>query len=201
MQPAIKVARYGFPVSEDLVRYMGFASIFGYDFLTYDPDWAIDFAPNGTRVGLGDVMTRKRYADTLETIAEQGADIFYHGAMANATIRALRAANGTMTLEDLAGYKVISRKVPEINYRDFRVVGCGAPASGTVALSALKTVEGYESMGEEAMTNISTHRLDEAVRFAYAEASVHVSLVAISADSRVESELGRPGLCRRHRKL
>ena len=173
MEPAIKVARYGFPVSKDLVKYMGFTKFFGYDFLTKEPNWAIDFAPNGTLVGLGDTMTRKRYADTLETIANQGANVFYHGAMANATINALRAANGTMTLEDLANYKVISRKAPEIKYRDFRVVGCGAPASGTVALSALKTVEGYEGMGDESMTNLSTHRLDEAIRFAYAEVNFY----------------------------
>ena len=32
-------------------------------FLVEDPQFAIDFAPNGTRVGLGDIMTRKRYAE------------------------------------------------------------------------------------------------------------------------------------------
>ena len=176
MEPAIKVARHGFPVSKDLVRYMGVTEFFGYDFLTLEPDWAIDFAPNGTRVGFGDVMTRKRYADTLETISERGADAFYHGAMADATISAVHAKNGTMTLEDLAEYKVITRKAPEINYRDFRIVSCGAPASGSVALSALKTVEGYEGMGEASMANLSTHRLDEAIRFAYAEVGILLSL-------------------------
>jgi gamma-glutamyltranspeptidase/glutathione hydrolase len=31
-------------------------------FLVEDPQWAMDFAPNGTLVGVGDMMTRKRYA-------------------------------------------------------------------------------------------------------------------------------------------
>jgi len=139
------------------------------DFLTLNPTWAIDFAPNGTRLGLGDTITRKRYADTLETIAQKGADAFYTGAIANATITALRAANGTMTLEDLANYTVAIRPPAAIEYRGYKVKSCSAPASGTVALSVLKTVEGYEGFGEEVMVNLNTHRLDEAIRFGYGE--------------------------------
>ena len=164
--PAVKVARYGFPVSPDLVRYMGFATG-EQDFLTNEPTWAVDFAPNGTRLGLGDMITRKRYADTLETIAEKGADVFYTGAMAKTTIRAIQAANGIMTLEDLENYSAVSRKAVEIDYRGYRIIGCGAPASGAVALSVMKTVEGYDGFGYDETLNLSTHRLDEAIRFGY----------------------------------
>jgi hypothetical protein len=34
-------------VTEDLIRYMGCAMSGGNNFLVDDPDWAIDFAPNG----------------------------------------------------------------------------------------------------------------------------------------------------------
>lgn len=108
LQPAIKVARYGFTVTADDVRYMASATA-SYDFLTFDSTWALDFAPNGTRLGLGDIMTRKRYANTLESIAECGPDAFYTGAIANATIQALQKSNGTMTLSDLANYTVAIR--------------------------------------------------------------------------------------------
>ena len=49
-------------VSEDLAQYMDESHDNGA-FLVEDPQFAIDFAPNGTRVGLGDIMTRKRYAE------------------------------------------------------------------------------------------------------------------------------------------
>lgn len=166
MAPAIKVARYGFPVTADLVRYMASATA-GYDFLTYDPTWAIDFAPNGTRVKLNDTITRKRYADTLETIATYGADAFYTGAIANATITALQKANGTMTLQDLKNYTVAVRKPAQIEYRGFKLTSCSAPSSGVVALSVMKIVEGYGDFGEASLLNLSTHRLDEAIRFGY----------------------------------
>ena len=131
--------------------------------------WAIDFAPNGTRVGIGDILTRKRYADTLERIAEEGAGIFYTGEMAEATVAAVKEMNGSMTVRDLESYKIVRRPAVEVDYRGYRVVSCGAPACGAVVLSALKTAEGYESFGAAENLNLSTHRLDEAVRFAYGE--------------------------------
>jgi gamma-glutamyltranspeptidase/glutathione hydrolase len=132
MQPAIKLARYGFNVTADLVRYMASATAGSYDFLTYEETWALDFAPNGTRLSLGDVMTRKRYADTLESIADGSADAFYKGAIANATITALRKSNGTMTMEDLANYTVEVRQTSNITYRGFRIHSGSAPSSGAV---------------------------------------------------------------------
>lgn len=65
MAPAIHLARHGFKVTQDLVNQMKSATKGEANFLVEDPNWAIDFAPNGTLVQLGDTMTRKRYADTL----------------------------------------------------------------------------------------------------------------------------------------
>ncbi|KAH9897596.1 gamma-glutamyltransferase 1 [Xylariomycetidae sp. FL2044] len=168
LAPAIKVARYGFNVTEDLIKYMD--SVDG-DFLTNDPTWAIDFAPNGYRVKLGETMTRKRYADTLEVVAAEGADAFYTGAIAGATIAALTDANGTMTLDDLKNYTVAIRKPSEITYRGHKLTACSAPSGGVVALSALKIVDGYEDFGDPDAINLTTHRLDEAMRFAYGQRS------------------------------
>ncbi|ETS73187.1 hypothetical protein PFICI_15132 [Pestalotiopsis fici W106-1] len=166
VKPAIKVARYGFRVNEDQVRYMN--SVSG-SFFTDDPSWAIDFAPHGRRVQLNDTMTRKRYADTLEVISKEGADAFYTGAIANATISALRNSNGTMTLEDLANYTVALREPSAIDYRGYKLTSCGAPAGGSVALSALNIVSGYSGFGDPAQINLTTHRIDEAMRFAYGQ--------------------------------
>ncbi|TVY36469.1 Glutathione hydrolase proenzyme, partial [Lachnellula subtilissima] len=168
--PAVHVARYGFPVTNDLVRYMDAATSNGNTFLTDDPQWAVDFAPNGTRVGLGDILTRKRYANTLEAIAKHGSKAFYEGKIANYTVAALQAQNGTMTLEDLKDYKVTIRKPISITYRGHKVSSCGAPSGGSVALSILKIIEGY-NMSDASISNLNVHRLDEAMRFSYAARS------------------------------
>ncbi|KAF2474743.1 gamma-glutamyltranspeptidase-like protein [Lindgomyces ingoldianus] len=175
--PAVKVARYGWTVNQDLVNYMVSAIGSGGEngtgnFLVRDPEFAMDFAPNGRLVRLNETITRKRYADTLETIANEGPDAFYSGPIAEATIRTLQSANGTMTLSDLKNYTVAIRKPSTITYRDkYRLTACSAPSGGEVALSVLKTMEGYSAVGSPANINLTTHRLDEAIRFAYGERS------------------------------
>lgn len=168
VQPAVKLARYGWKVNEDLVHYMESATAGKYDFLTYDETWALDFAPNGARLGLGDTITRKRYANTLESIAEYGPDAFYYGAIANATIVALQKSNGTMTLDDLANYAVQIRDPSSITYRGYKIHSGSAPSSGAVVLSTLKIIEGYD-MSTPSNINLSTHYLDEGIRFAYGQ--------------------------------
>ncbi|KAF3767248.1 hypothetical protein M406DRAFT_39592 [Cryphonectria parasitica EP155] len=164
MTPAVNVARNGFEVTADTARY--FASV-DDDFLINDPTWAIDFAPNGTLLQQGQIMTRKRYADTLETISNEGADAFYKGAIAEATIAAIQAANGTMTVEDLANYTVELRDPVSIDYRGYKLTSCSAPSGGEVALSILNIVNGFEGFGDPAQINLTTHRLDEAMRWSY----------------------------------
>ncbi|KAI9759873.1 MAG: hypothetical protein M1840_003075 [Geoglossum simile] len=167
MLPAIQLARNGFPISEDLDRNMKEATKDQPDFLVNDPSWAIDFAPNGTRLGVGDIMTRKRLANTLERIAEDGADVFYNGPIADYTIAALKASGGTMVPEDLRDYKVVIRNPVEINYRNYRLTAGAAPSGGSVVLSVLNIIKGFPDMGKEAILKLSTHRLVEAMKFGY----------------------------------
>lgn len=141
------------------------------NFLVEDPNWALDFAPNGTRLGLGDTITRRRYADTLESIAHRGVDAFYEGPIAQTMIRAIQGSNGIMTMADLKNYSVALRDPCSIDYRDYHIRSCSAPSSGVVAMSAMKIIEGYTNIGEEATLNLSTHRFDEAIRFAYGQRS------------------------------
>ena len=59
-QPAINLARNGFPVNVDLA-----AAIAGYNVTTTNPLFAESYAPNGTALVEGDTCYRRRYADTL----------------------------------------------------------------------------------------------------------------------------------------
>ena len=174
LTPAVKVARDGWTVNQDLVNYMSSAVSGASDdnstnFLTQNLEFAIDFAPKGHLVKLNETITRKRYANTLETVANEGPDAFYEGPIAEATIRALQAQNGTMTLEDLKNYTVAIRKPASITYRGYKLTACSAPSGGEVALAALKTLEGYSGVGDASNINLTTHRIDEAMKFAYGE--------------------------------
>ena len=183
LQPAIDIARTGFRVTEDLVEAMGIPDVHDRrrasidddnSFLTDDPVWAADFAPNGTRLGLGDLMTRKRYANTLKKIAKNGVRSFYKGEIASQITAAVQKAGGLMTRKDLADYTVVVRSPVEIGFHGHRVRASGVPASGAVTLSILKTIEGYRNFTGPEAVNLSTHRMVEAMRFGYGKVGIHL---------------------------
>lgn len=140
-----------------------------------DPCWAQDFAPNGTLLPIGSIMTRTRYAETLEKIADQGSLVFYGGSIAEATIRQVQKVGGIMMLADLQQFRIDESDSLSTTYRGYRLTTTRAPSSGAVTLSILKTIEGYQEMNQENNLNLSTHRINEAMRFAYAEVSMFSS--------------------------
>ncbi|KAJ7203621.1 gamma-glutamyltranspeptidase [Mycena pura] len=166
-QRAIKTARDGYVVDVDLNSALN-ATI--YPFLVNDTLWAEVYAPNGTLARLGDTIYRKRYATTLETIAEHGADVFYNGSIANTSSKAALNAGGILSTADLAGYKAILRTPRNITYRNrFRIFSTVAPSSGTVVLSALKIFDAYADFE----TNLSTHALIQATKFGYGQRTTY----------------------------
>jgi gamma-glutamyltranspeptidase/glutathione hydrolase len=172
--PAVQLARGGWEIGRDLhdaITQQGKGLEVERKFL-HEKEWAEDFAPNGTTLGLGDWITRKRYANTLERIANEGAAVFYNGDMAENLVKAVNRAKGNMTLEDLRDYKIKLRKPATINYKGYKLTSNSAPASGVVSLAVMNIVSGYEDFGWDERVNLSTHRLDEAMRWAYGMVSL-----------------------------
>ncbi|KAK7985830.1 hypothetical protein PG988_003452, partial [Apiospora saccharicola] len=165
LAPAISFARDGFTIQHDLVDHMN--RLGDDEDLFTRPAWALDFALNGTRLGLGDVLQRSRYAATLQTISDEGPDAFYLGHIADSTVKAVGAAGGIMTLDDLRDYKPVQRDAWAIDYGEYRIHGCGLPSGGAVALNVLSVLKGYDGVGDDSNVNLTTHRLDEAMRFGY----------------------------------
>ncbi|KAK1836157.1 gamma-glutamyltranspeptidase 1 [Podospora conica] len=169
VMPAVMVARVGFEVNEDLVKYMdrvgGNAS-----FLVSDPAWAEDFAPNGTLVKLGDVMTRKRYADTLQTIAIDGPEAFYQGRIAESIVNTTQSSNGILTLADMASYSIKTLPALSIPYGPYTLFSTSSPSSGAIALAILNTLRNFPPVPFQTDPSpaLTTHRLTESLKFAYA---------------------------------
>lgn len=102
----------------------------------------------------------------MEKIAIHGPDVFYTGEMAKSMVNLVQADNGTMTMEDLRDYKVLVRRPLSIDYRGYKVFATDAPSSGAITLSLLKTMEQYP-LSDRNDTNLTVHRFNEAMRFAY----------------------------------
>jgi gamma-glutamyltranspeptidase/glutathione hydrolase len=65
---------------------------------------------DGKILPLGEKYYRPEYARTLELIAEKGADAFYHGEVAEGTIKVVQERGGLLSMDDLKSESIILRQ-------------------------------------------------------------------------------------------
>lgn len=95
--------------------------------------------PDGTKIQAGDVLTNPAYAESLRTIASQGAAGLLQGRLAEAIVARTREGElpGTLTLADLARYRPKAEAALCRPYRIYMVCLPPAPAGGPGVLEAL----------------------------------------------------------------
>jgi len=85
----------------------------------------------------GDVLPHPELAQTLQRIAEQGADGFYQGETASLFLDEMNRNEGIITQEDLSNYKAIWRKPLVSSYNEYSIISMPPPSSGGIALLQL----------------------------------------------------------------
>jgi gamma-glutamyltranspeptidase / glutathione hydrolase len=141
LTPAIELAEQGFVVDG---RYTAAAS-WRASALKADPAAAAVFLDQGIAPSPGYVVKQPGLAKTLRAIAGQGADGFYRGPVAEEMVRAVRAAGGIWSLEDLARYRLMERDPIKFRYRDATITSISLPSSGGLVLAqALQILERFE---------------------------------------------------------
>ena len=169
LAPAIKLAREGFPLYTRLRGGMQFKK----DTFLKTPDAARVFLVNGQVPELGHVIKQPDLANSLEILANQGADGFYKGAFAKKLVEGVKQLGGNWTEADLANYKVVERAPVVGHYRGARIVSASPPASGGVALiDALNILDGFELTKLDKVTR--THLIVEAMRRVHRDRAVYL---------------------------
>lgn len=162
LQPAIALARSGFPVYSRLVD--------GYQLRRQEmaryPSTRAIFAPRGQPLRDGQILRQPELAQTLAQLGRQGWSGFYRGTTARRLLAAVRHAGGRWTAPDLASYQVKWRKPIVFRYHDWTVVTAPPPSSGGIALAQmLQMVEGWDLNHLDPVKR--THLLVEAMRRAF----------------------------------
>ncbi len=103
--------------------------------VTSTPECAALFAPGGRLLHTGDVLRQEALADALELFGARGAEPFYRGEVAARIVDWLVARGGTLTLEDLAAYRVIEREPVHVRYRGREVLTNPPPSAGGILLA------------------------------------------------------------------
>lgn len=170
LQPAIRIAREGFPMYPRLLGSLRYKR----DRMLRSPDTAKVFlTPEGNVPELGFIIKEPDLANTLEAIANEGAKGFYGGRIAQALVDGVRATGGIWTLADLASYKVIERKPLVGDYHGARIVSASPPSSGGVAVvDALNILSGFDLHAVDSGTR--KHLVIESMRRAYRDRALYL---------------------------
>ncbi|WP_077529652.1 gamma-glutamyltransferase [Vreelandella utahensis] len=170
LEPAIRLAREGFPVDE---RYRNLAG-FRLEVMRDYPGTRALFLDDGDVPEEGHAIRQPALARTLETLAREGRSGFYRGPVAKQLVADARQAGGIWTLDDLADYDLIERAPVRIDYGNATLLTAPAPSSGGMALAQLFGMLEQRPVPEDAERVTRVHWLAEMMRRAYRDRAVHM---------------------------
>lgn len=125
---------------------------------------------------VGAVLTNPELAKTLTMIAENGADAFYRGEVAEAIVDSLKKYGGVMTLEDLDSYHVEVREPVQSTYRGYQIYSTPpASSGGTHLIEILNIIENFDMAALELNSAQYVHLFSEAFKMAFADRAVYMA--------------------------
>ncbi|HKC77949.1 MAG TPA: gamma-glutamyltransferase, partial [Gaiellaceae bacterium] len=134
--------------------------------LRHSPEGDALYGPERAR-GVGERFAIPELADTLDRLAREGPDCIYRGELAERI-----AAHVPLTLEDLAGYRVIEREPLLVPFRGGVLRTNPPPSSGGRLLAV-----GLEALGDAEPTALAVAKAMQAQESHAAGGTTHISVV------------------------
>ena len=165
LDPTIKYAENGFPVTELVSYYMKNASKNFKDYPNFQETYFID---KSTPLK-GQIFKNPDLAKTLKIISENGRKGFYEGDIAKIISDFIQDQGGFLSYKDLKNHKSEWIEPVSTNYRGYDVWELPPNGQGIAALQILNLLEGYDikSMGFGSADYI--HHFVEAKKIAFAD--------------------------------
>jgi gamma-glutamyltranspeptidase/glutathione hydrolase len=162
LQPAIRYATEGFPVSEVVAsQWQGAAE------RLESASAGETFLFDGTAPAVGQSIALPQLGETLQQVAAEGADAIYEGSLGDAIAEAVQDAGGFLTVDDLAGFAVEWPAPLSTTYGGAEVFELGPNNQGQIALEALNVAAALDAGSHPARTPDRVHRLVEATKLAF----------------------------------
>jgi gamma-glutamyltranspeptidase/glutathione hydrolase len=171
LQPAIRYAERGFPVSPRLHADITESR----RKLAADPELARIFLPNGEAPPIGSMLKQPELGRTLRAIATSGPDALYKGALARQIAQFIEREGGLVTASDLASHRSTWDKPISSTYLDHPVIAFPPNTQGVTLLEQLNLAELGElkAAGRNSVDYI--HTLVEGAKLAYADRDKYVA--------------------------
>ena len=135
MEPAIALARSGFPLSGVSRAYLSYSRGPIYD--RYPDSFSALHHSDGSPLAEGDPVRIDGLAESLGTIADEGPESFYTGSVGQLLLDAMQEWDGNITRLDLEAYEAIEREPICIDINGWRVVTNPAPAIGGAVMASM----------------------------------------------------------------
>ena len=168
-QPAISLAREGFPVSPRLSRSIAGASKY---LKTFPKTAEYFFTPAAEPLPTGYILKNPAFAETLSLIANEGPGVFYDGPIGKGILESLGNTSelpSLMTEDDLRAYQTISRPAVCAPFKDFSICGMGPPSSGGLTVGQILGISEHFNLQAMGPTPDGIHIVLEASRLAFAD--------------------------------
>ncbi|MGB7413142.1 MAG: gamma-glutamyltransferase [Thermosynechococcaceae cyanobacterium] len=166
IEPAIKLAEAGFPLSEGDIDILNQ----GRTLISRDAEAKkIFFGGTDENLRVGDHVIQKDLAQTLRSIASKGEDAFYKGDIAQRVVSASKSNGGLLSKDDLATYDVSVAEPVQCTYREYQVITAPPPGGGTTLCQMLNILEGYPSNELQQDSANSVHLLLSAMVLSFAD--------------------------------
>lgn len=140
LEPAIRYAREGFPVSELIADYWAV----GADRLKDQPGFADTFLIHGKAPRKGDLFRNPGLADTLEAVARDGRDAFYRGELTVRLEAFFRRTGCYLREVDFRDHVSTWQDPVSVNYRGYDVWELPPNGQGIAALQMLNILEPFD---------------------------------------------------------
>lgn len=164
MEPAIRLARDGFPLGQWQARTIAWA----FADLSRDAAARAIFGTGGAPKRAGGRLVQTELARTLGRIAELGDAGFYGGETA-AAITALASRGGIIRSDDLSSYRAVVREPLTVDFRGLTVDLPPPPSAGGVAVAILlRTLEHLSAERFAPLSPEACHLFAEVARRAHA---------------------------------
>ncbi|MGM0565035.1 MAG: gamma-glutamyltransferase [Pseudomonadota bacterium] len=171
LAPAIELAQEGVPFDDKLIAMLRFRR----EAVAASPAAAEIFFNSGDLPTSGEILVQQDLAATLKAIAEDGAEAFYRGDLAETLVAGVSEAGGIWQLQDLADYRVVERKPVVGQYRGMRVTAASPPSSGGVVLmQMLNILARFPADWVHAGDHRAVHLQVEAMRRAYRDRAAYL---------------------------
>ena len=170
LEPAITYATEGYPVSEVISYYWQ-----GGPRLFTDEHAREAYLFDGEAPDPGEVVTLERLGESMQRIADEGADVVYEGEIGEAIAEEIQSQGGFMTVDDLAAFEPEFLDPVSTTYNGTEVYELPPNNQGLIALEALNIAEEIGAGEHPYDSPERVHAFAEAMKLAFVDGHHYIT--------------------------